>query len=449
MKLVVVGGGVAGLAGARAAMAAAAEAGIDLEVTALEAEPRLGGKVRTERIDGVPLEWGPDSFLSSKPQGRELADELGLGQDLVGTGPQAGRVYLLMGGRLRLLPRGLAMGIPAGIGPLAAAVRSGVLGPASAVRAALEPLLGRRTATQGATVGEVAVARLGRRAAERLVDPLVQGVFGAPAREVGLAEALPWAAGHRSLTMAAAGRPAGEAPSFLSIRGGMDRLIERLAAALADIQSGTPATSVSVSGRTMRVKAGSRSVKADAVLLAVPAPAAAVLLEGSFPEAARALAGITYSASAVVLLRFPEDSLRRPMDASGYLVASGEGGAVAACSWIPTKWPHLADETWLRAVVTDPRALALADDVLRHRAAAEVAGTMGASRPPDRILMARWPQALPVYRPGHADRVRAARGALPNTVALAGAYLEGVGLPDCIRTGETSARDLVRALASA
>jgi oxygen-dependent protoporphyrinogen oxidase len=430
-------------------MAAAAETGVDLEVTVLEAEPRLGGKVRTERIDGVPLEWGPDSFLSSKPRGRELADELGLWPDLVGTGPQAGRVYLLLGGRLRLLPRGLAMGIPAGVRPLAAAVRSGVLGPASAVRAALEPMVGRRAAAQGATVGEVAAARLGRKAAERLVDPLVQGVFGAPALEVGLAEALPWAAGHRSLIRAAAHRPAGEAPSFLSIRGGMDRLIERLAAALADVRSGTPATAVSISGRAMRVKTGGRSVKADAVLLAVPAPDAADLLESSVPDAARALSGITYSSSAVVLLRFPEGSLGRRMDGSGYLVASGEGGVVAACSWVSSKWPHLAGGTWLRAVVTGSGALSLTDDVLKHRVAAEVAATMGAHRPPDRILMTRWPQALPVYRPGHADRVRAARGALPDTVALAGAYLEGVGLPDCIRTGESSARDLVRALASA
>ena len=446
-RLVVVGGGVAGLAGARAAVMAAAAAGVDLEVTVLEAEERLGGKVLTARVDGATLEWGPDSFLASKPEARRLAEDVGLGPDLVPLGPAARRTYLLLGGTLRPLPEGLAMGVPLGLGSLVAAVRTGILGPGAAARAAVEPLL-PRTTQRHLDVAGVAARRLGRKAASHLVSPLVLGVFGAPADEVGLTEALPWASGSRSLTLAASRRPGGGRPEFLSIRGGMDRLIERLAASSGEVRTNTPVESLSASRGRFRVRvARGPHVPAHAVLLAVPAPNAARLLRETAPEAADELAGVRYAASAVVLLRFPH--LGRRLDGSGYLVAPEEGGVVAACSWIRAKWPHVSEETWLRAVVTDGHALSLDDGVLRHRVAAEVARAMRAQRPPDRVLVHRWPAALPIYGPGHTDRTRRAVRALPNRIALAGAYVEGVGLSDCIRTGERAAHDLVGALSSA
>lgn len=221
-RLVVVGGGVAGLVAARAARLAARRERLPLEVVLLEAEPRLGGKVLTEVADEAVLEWGPDSFLATKPGARELAASLGLEPELV-TATSA-PVYLWLGGRLRALPPGLAMGVPTGLRALLGTVRHGIVGPFAALRAAAEPLLPRSPA---GSVGEVARRRLGRRAATRLVEPIVAGISGAAADELDLSTCLPRLAEARSWVLTTAGRPSASA-SFLAPRRGMGRIVERL-----------------------------------------------------------------------------------------------------------------------------------------------------------------------------------------------------------------------------
>jgi protoporphyrinogen/coproporphyrinogen III oxidase len=446
MRLVVVGGGIAGLAAARTARLAAGEAGLLLDVTLLEASDRLGGKVWTETIDGVPLDWGPDSFLAAKPRARELAEELGLADDLVPTGPRAGRVYVLVGGDLRALPGGLVMGVPARPAALYEAVRRGVLSPAGALRAGMEPAIRKRTAP-GASAGALARARLGPEAARRLVEPVMRAVHGVPGDQVGAETAFPWAIGRASLTVAAARRPRPSRTTFLGMRGGMGSLVEALASGLgeAKVRTGCPAGPIEEAESVYRVPAGGSVLEADGVILAAPAPDAAALLPSAAPEASRHLAGIGYSGSAVVLMRFGQGTLGRPLDASGYLVTPEEGGVVTACSFLPAKWPHLQDPSgaWLRAVITAPDALALPDEGLMHRAGVEVSTTMRARGGPERILIRRWHRALPIYGPGHAGRVAMGRAALPDRVAVAGAYVYGVGLSDCIRSGEDAARDVV------
>jgi oxygen-dependent protoporphyrinogen oxidase len=451
MRLVVVGGGVAGLAGARAARLEATAAGLALDITLLEGSDRLGGKIRTELVGGLPLEWGPDSFIAAKPRGRDLAVELGLEQELVPTSPAARRTYLLTAGALRPLPPGLVMGIPTGPSPLIAAARRGILTPGAAARAGIEPLLpGGLDLHRSAR--EVARRRLGNEAARALVESLVLGVFGAPADRIGAGWAFPWARGQRSLMAAAAARPRPKGPVFLGIRGGMSRLVDALVESLEDVEVRTecPVESIGSANGGFALGTASGTVAADAVLLAVPAPSAATLVHPVAPEAARPLASIEYTASAVVLLRFAEASLGRPLDGSGYLVAPEEGDVVAACSFLPVKWPHLSDRrgVWLRGVVVDQSALELPDEGLKHRAAVEVSTAIGAHGGAEELLLRRWEQALPIYGPGLEETVRAARSQLPPRVALAGAFIDGVGIPDCARTGEQAARSLVRALAA-
>lgn len=450
LRLAVVGGGVAGLAGARAARLAASSSGLPLRVTLLEAGPRLGGKVRTETVGGLPLEWGPDSLLAAKPWGRELAEALGLGPDLVAPGPAAARTYLWLRGRLRPLPAGLAMGVPTGLRALVGAVREGIVGPLGALRAAAEPLL---PAGPGGdpTVAEVARRRLGRQGAARLVAPLVAGVLGVPAEEVSMAAALPHLAGTRSLLAAVARGPRPAGPAFLSIRGGMGRLVERLVEALGgeDLRPGCPAEVVSPDGPRFRIATPAAEIRADAVLLATPATAAARLLAAAAPEASDALGGVRYSPAAVCHLRYEPGDLGQPLDASGYLVAPEEGAVAAACTWIGAKWPHLgADGPRLRSVVTAPEATALPDGPLTDRVVEEVGRIMRARRPPAEVRLLRWGEALPVYAPGHTDRVARALRGLPPRVALAGAAYGGVGVPDCVRSGEDAGRRLVASLSS-
>jgi protoporphyrinogen/coproporphyrinogen III oxidase len=454
-RLAVVGGGVAGLAGARAALAAAEAVGMDLAVTVFEKEDRLGGKVRTEHVGGVPLEWGPDAFLAEKPRTRELAGELGLGADLVPTGPLADRAYLRVDGRLRRLPRGLVMGVPTGPGALLGAVTSGILGPGAALRAALEPLLPRER-SRDRPASEVARRRLGRRAADRLVGPLVEGVYGAPAGEVSFDAGFPSFRGRRSLVLAMARRRRPDGPAFLSLRGGMGRLTARLADDLsahgATLRTGCRVAGLAAAEGRFAILTPDGVEEADAVLLATPAPAASRLLRQASPGAAYALGWIRYRPSAVVLLRFRNGTLGQPLDGSGFLVAPGEGLAVTACTWLTAKWPHLVPEggrsggVWLRAVVTRLAALGLSDAELRDRVEREVRQVMRGSTGAEAVRLHRWDEALPVYAPQHRRRVAAAERALPPRVGLAGASYRGVGLPDCIAGGEEAGRGLVAAL---
>ncbi len=444
-RLVVVGGGVAGLAAARAARLAALRERLPLEVVLLEAEPRLGGKVLTEVADGAVLEWGPDSFLGTKPGARELAAALGLEPELV-TAASA-PVYLWLGGRLRALPPGLAMGVPTGLRALLGTVRHGIVGPFAALRAAAEPLLPR---TPGGSVGEVARRRLGRRAAVRLVEPIVSGIFGAPADELDLSTCLPHLAEARSWVLATAGRPSAPA-SFLAPRRGMGRIVERLRDELAgeDLRPGCPARAVGRDGRRFRVETDDGEERADAVVLAVPAPAARALLGAGAPAVADALAGISSRPAAVVHLRYRPEAVRRPLPGAGFLAVPEEGGTVAAGTWLPWKWPHLAEAgARLRAIVTDRAALDLPDAELLGRAVEEVGRVLDAPAGPEEVRVRRWADATPVYAPGHAGRVAAARAALPDRLALAGASYEGPGVPDCARSGEAAARALVEALAA-
>jgi len=448
---VAVGGGIAGLSGARAALDAARRAGVDLDVVVLEASERAGGKLWTEEVDGLRVEWGPDSLLAHKPRGVGLIQELGLAGGLVPVSPEARRGFVLRAGELRPIPAGTIMGVPVAAAALRAAVRSGLLTAPGAARAALEPLLPPARDATEPTVAELARRRLGGDAADHLIEPLVRGVFGGPGAEVGAWSAFPQAEGRRSLTLALR-RSRGGPPRFVALRGGFGRLVDALVAALPPdaVRTGIAAGSIEPVDHGFVVRSGDGDVLADAVLLTAPAPGSAELLAEVSPTSSSALAAVRYGASAVVVLRYAHGALGRSMDGSGYLVDPDEGLAVAACSWFSAKWPHAAggaDGAVLRPIVTDPAALAVPDGDLVERVVREVGTTMRARRDPDVVRMIRWERSLPVFGPGHRQRIRSAVAALPSHVALAGAFLGAVGIPDCVASGEEAARHLVGALA--
>jgi oxygen-dependent protoporphyrinogen oxidase len=450
-RLVVVGAGVAGLSGARAAALEAERAGLDLEVVVLEASDRPGGKLRTEELDGITVEWGPDAFLAAKPRGRGLVEELGMGDELVPIAPGGRRAFLLRGGELHPFPEGLVMGVPTTFGSARRAARAGMLSWGGAMRAALEPLVpGRPIGEPDEPAATVMRRRLGREAAVRLVEPILRGVFGAPGSEVGVRSALPRAVGHRSLARSLRpppGQPAGDQPAFLALRGGFGSLVDAMVRSLPPgaVRTGTPAGRIEESAGGRFAVGG---LDADAVLVTAPAGAAAASLEAIAPAAAAILRDIRSGGSAVILVRYPAQSMVRTMEGSGFLADPEEGLAVAACSWHSSKWPHLTGgQTVLRAVVTDPRHLESADDVLLARVVAELDRVMGARQEPDLLRMHRWEQALPIFGPGHQERVRSAVEVLPERVAVAGAFLGAVGIPDCIESGEAAARRLVGSLA--
>jgi oxygen-dependent protoporphyrinogen oxidase len=347
---VVVGGGITGLAAALRLTQLLPEASITL----LEADNRLGGKIVTERVDGFLIEGGPDSFLASKPRGLGLCTELGLADALQGTTPRPHRAYVRRRGRLHELPEGLSGLVPTRLGPL---LRSGLLSPAGKLRVALDALLPPRPGTADESVGAFVRRRLGREAYEWLVEPLMAGIYAGDGDLLSLAATFPHLREgerrHGGLIrgVLAAQRGAPTPPTlrrgFLTPIRGLGDLVaageERLQSAGAVVVTGAPVHRLERRGRRWLVEhSGGRQLEAEAVILATPAFAAAVLLQPIDAGLAAELAAVPYASSAIVTLAFPADAVPRPLDAHGYVVPRAEGRPALACTWTSAKWAHRA-----------------------------------------------------------------------------------------------------------
>jgi len=455
-RVVVVGGGVAGLTAARDLARAGSR------VTVLEADGRLGGKVLTAPFDGVDLDAGPDSVLARVPWATELFHELGLEADIVPQPPSG--AYLWSRGHLRRIPERTVLGVPTDLDALAA---SGIVSPAAVARAARDLDAPPDGPAGDESVGSLVRRRLGDEVLERLVDPLLGGINAGDSDRLSLAAGAPQiaaaAAGGGSLIaalraqLAAAPPPtaAGPAPVFYTLRPGLGRLITALATALgslgAEVRVGTAATGVTRDGAGWRVDTPGGPIAADAVVLATPAFAAARLLAPAAPAAARALGEIEYSSVALASMAVDEDEVDRPLDASGYLVPRVEGRLITACSWASTKWPHLhrPGRALLRVSagrLGDERAAALDDDELVDAMCADLSATMGLRGRPAEVRVTRWARSFPQYTPGHLERIAAIEAALASDapgLVVAGAAYRGVGIPATIHHARTAAAGLL------
>ncbi|MDQ4131377.1 MAG: protoporphyrinogen oxidase, partial [Actinomycetota bacterium] len=354
MRVAVIGGGIAGLATAWYLRAADHPPA----VTLVEASRQLGGKLCTGEIAGVQVELGADSFLTRPDRAEVLCHRLRLGGALVE--PATIQAQLWVGGQLRPLPEGILSGVPTRLGPL---LRSGLLSAGGLVRAALDLVLPRSDFEQ-ATVGAFVRSRLGREVVERLVDPLLGGVYAGDVDRLGLVSATPRLAEgarlRRSLLLGArelarVGEHANR-PVFLTVRGGLSRLVERLQvdprrcgkAGLKVLRPVAARRVLPVTGgyRVELAAPGGRGraevdpLEVDGVVLAVPAFAAAALLSHAAPAAASMLDSIRYASVAVITLIYPPGTPIPP--GSGLLVPSKEGRLVKAATWVSSKWPHVA-----------------------------------------------------------------------------------------------------------
>ncbi len=460
LRVAVIGGGITGLAAALA-LARPGDGDQPVVVALLEAEDRLGGKIRTGSIEDRAVECGPDGFLARVPEAAALCRRLGLGDDLVEPGTTAARVWV--GGRLRALPPDLVLGAPVFPWRL---WREGVLSAAGIARAAVEPWVRVAPPEADAPLGAFVRARLGPEVMERLVDPLLGGIYAGAAETMSVAAVAPQlleavrqhgslVRGLRAARRTAARRgPAG--PIFQTVRGGLDRLVGAAAAALplGAVYLATPARALGLTDDGLvRVETSRGPLVADGVLVATPAFEAARLLAGLAPAAAAVLGGIAYAPVAVVTLAYPASGLPGRAPFSGFLVARGEGRLITACTAVDRKWPHLATEgtVLLRASVGGPRAaegLAMSDAALVTAVHLELRQALGLRLGPRAVSITRWPQALPQYAVGHLERLAAAEADLARVprLAVTGAAFRGVGLPACIRQGTAAAVALRRRL---
>jgi len=473
----VVGGGIAGLAAAWELVGAAPEA----RVIVFEGEARYGGKLRTEAFAGRDVDLGPDAFVARRPEAVTLCAELGLADELVAPGTR--QAYVWARGRLRLLPAGLALGVPTRLGPLA---RSGICSPAGLVRPALDLLRRAHGATPAgspapgsdAAVGEVVSRRLGREVTTRLAGPLIGGIHAGTVDTMSTAAVFPalLEADRRPGSLmralrttmapaapAAPGAGGGEAaPVFLTLRGGLGRLVDTLTAALeergVELRRGAPvrelARAASGSDRAWTIRTDADEESVDGVVVAVPATAAAALMRPLDASLADALAAITYSSVTLVTLRLADDAVPRPLDGSGFLVPRGIGPGPAplltACTWLTSKWPELRrpGDVLVRASVgraDDHRHDGLDDEELVGRCVAELGPMMGVRGSPLEAVVTRWPEAFPQYTVGHLERVAAMETAMAGlpALALAGAAFHGVGIPACVGSGRRAARTVL------
>jgi protoporphyrinogen/coproporphyrinogen III oxidase len=453
MRVVVVGGGISGLAAAYRLV----EHGAD--ITLVEQSGRLGGKLRTAEIAGGPVELGAEAFAVRDPAGRpsaavELARAVGLADDLVY--PAIQRAALVIGGELRPMPGGTLMGVP---GDLSLLDRVAAADP-DRDRDGGRPLLGP---DEDVAVGKLVRARLGDEVADRLVDPMLGGVYAGRADDLSLATTMPAlaAAGRSEHTLTGAvrsalrNRPPSAGPIFGTLVGGVGRMVSAVEERLtnADVRLGLPVRTISGADRRWQLTVGStrdpETIEADAVILATPAAPAARLLSTVEPKAADLVGVLDYASVALVTLALPGVELP---ELSGFLVPATEGYAIKAATFFDRKWAHLRwpGHTVLRVSLGrygDEQVLQRADEALAALAHAELGTLLGRALPaPDHTVVQRWGGALPQYAPGHLDRIAAARAALPVTVAVAGAAYDGVGIPACVQSGWSAADRVVQGL---
>ncbi|SCL32967.1 oxygen-dependent protoporphyrinogen oxidase [Micromonospora pallida] len=459
-RIAVVGGGIAGLA---AAVRLRDRAPAGTEVTVYEQSGALGGKLRTGSLAGSTVELGAESFLMRDPAGGEsaavaLLRRLGLDTELVH--PTVGQAALAVDGGLRPIPGGTLVGVPGDLERVAAVAEP----TAAADLDGGKPLLGP---DEDVAVGALVRARLGDQVVDRLVDPMLGGVYAGRADDLSLVTTMPALAraarvahtltGAVRAAQAAAPRAPG-APVFGALAGGMSRLVEAAATASgATLRLGATVRELTPLGGRWRLTVGPTRdpefVEVDAVVLAVPARPAARLLTAPAPDVAARIGGLDYASVALVTLALPEPELPA---LSGFLVPGTEGLLIKAATFFTTKWGHLRRPdgvALVRASVGrygEERQLQLSDDELVATVHRELSGVLGVTLPSlldSRVQ--RWGGALPQYTPGHLDRVAAARTALRAahpTLALAGAGYDGVGIPVCVRSGETAAEEIICAL---
>ena len=449
-RVVVVGGGITGLAAARRLDQHGA-----VDVVLLEASDRVGGKIRTLDMDGAPVEAGPDWFATTNPAALDLCRELGLIDDLVR--PAVAGAHIWTRGRLVPFPTGFVRGVPAS--PLAL-LKCRSLSPAARLRGLADLVLPGPLSGPDVSVGELIRRRFGSRVLEQIVDPMLAASRSGRTAELGLAAAAPEidAAARSSRSVMRGLASMGDQPRihpFVGLSGGMRQLVDRLTASLkrTTIRCNEPVQAIRDLGH-YEVATRSETMPADAVVVALPANSARPVLKHLDGALADELARIRYSSAAVVSFLFPAGSVPPRPGASGWLVPSSENGLLIAGAWYSRKWTHARPKGGgevLRCFAgrsEDDPALSLSDSELSARLAAEIATVTGATEPPIDTRVTRWGGALPLYSVGHLDVVRKidTAAARHHGLELAGAGYRGSGLPDCISQGQAAARRVLNAL---
>lgn len=457
-RIAIIGGGISGLAAAYS-LEEQRRTGAEVEYVLYEASPRLGGVLRTELIDGCVVEAGPDSFVTEKPWAADLCRQVGLGDQLIGSNDADRKTYILTRGRLVVMPDGLMFMVPTKILPTGL---SPLFSWKTKLRMGQELFHPPRAVDRDESVAEFVQRHYGAEMVDRLADPLLSGVYGGEAANLSVRAVLPRFAEmertHGSLGRAmlaarkkmSAGPRRVAPPLFTSLKQGMQHLAETVAAKLtpSSLVTNTPVQGIQRWEGGWVVSAGTQSDRFDAVIVALPAAAAASVLRTASSDLAAEVAAIQYSSSITVGLGYGRQVRQSLPPGFGFLVPRSEGKRLLAATFVHNKFPHRApqDRALLRcffAGVNAENAWPLSDDQIVGIVRNELQQILGLRAEPLFARVYKWKGAMAQYGVGHLDRldrIERLRQQLPG-FALAGNAYRGIGVPDCVRSGRDAAKN--------
>jgi oxygen-dependent protoporphyrinogen oxidase len=463
-RIAIIGGGIAGLAAAHRVV----ELNPACSLTLFEASARVGGVLSTVHRDGFQVERSADNFITTIPWGISLCKRLGLEDQLIQTNPAFRRTFVIRRGRLHRLPDGFLMMAPTQLWPLAV---TPILGPLGKLRSALEYFIPPRKGDEDESMAAFVRRRLGRQAFDRLVEPLVSAVYAADLEQLSVMATLSrfreMEREHGSLIRAMRrqmkSKPKGASESgarysmFVTLREGLSSMIDAIARRLPPnaVTLNSTVARIQREGTLWRVSCeeGPAAELFDALVLAAPSPITAKLLEPLDTQLAADLAAIRHSGTAIVSLGYDNRQVGHPLDGMGAVVPAVEHSSILAVSFSSRKYAHRAPEgkTLLRVFVGGARHPELAempDADLLPLVRRETEKLLRIEGEPVFVDIAHWPGTMPQYHVGHKERVARIRSrlvALPN-VELAGNAYAGVGIPDCIHSGEVAVERILQKL---
>jgi protoporphyrinogen/coproporphyrinogen III oxidase len=470
-RIVIVGGGISGLA----ALEELTRTSTDIDVTLLEASPRLGGHIRTETHNGFVMEAGPDVLLAAKPAAIELAKRVGLGDRLCGTNPTAKGSYILSEGRLLPLPDGLTGLVPSKFGPFAT---TPLISWRGKLRVAMEYFIAPRRTDADESIEQFAVRRLGREMYEKLVEPLLSGISAGDGARLSIDAMFPQLramerdSGGLARGMFAAKRKANKNPpakrgsAFIAFPNGLQELVDAVENTVRARQVSSRHVDIRTNARVASVCAGDVSryvltledgsiVEADELIVATPAYAAAEMLRGVAPVLSDRLDTIEYASSVTITLVYPRSAISRPLDSTGYVVPRIENRPVLACTFASAKFAGRAPDShaMFRLFLGGANRGEFSETPeadLIGIARCEMHEVLGISVAPSFVRINRFKRAMPQYIVGHRARMAeiAATVASMEGLELAGAVYQGVGIPDCVRSGVDAAKRALAATAA-
>ncbi|MEC1261680.1 protoporphyrinogen oxidase [Bacillus swezeyi] len=458
-QIVIIGGGITGLAAAFYLEREIKKNGLPAEVTLVEASPRLGGKIQTVHKDGYVIERGPDSFLERKQSAPQLVKDLGLDHLLVNNA--TGQSYVLVNETLYPIPEGAVMGVPTEIRPF---LTTGLFSFQGKLRAGMDLVLPASKPQEDQSLGEFFRRRVGGEVVENLIEPLLSGIYAGDIDRLSLMSTFPQfyqtEQKHRSLIIgmkksrgnANSNKPAKKKGQFQTLKTGLQTIVEELEKQLelTKVYKGTKVVSVEHAGNGYSMKLDNGSVlDADAAVITAPHKVVSTMFQGE--DWLNGLQDMVSTSVANVALGFPEEAVQMEHQGTGFVISRNSDFSITACTWTNKKWPNTTPKgkVLLRAYVGkagDESVVEQSDNEMVKIVLDDLKRIMKIDGEPEMSCITRWNEAMPQYHVGHKKRINEIREGLKTSypgIFVTGASFEGVGIPDCIDQGKQAVKDVL------